>query len=137
MDSTVPPQETAKAPRTLKPLSWLDRLLALNIFLAVRVTRRLTLDSSHSGQMVIGVLLGNFVPSTSRVLNATKFIDVSLPIAVRVHAIPGDKLISVKIGLLVMMWPILCRISFTSLRLVFRDRKIWIHLGFVRCQSRL
>lgn len=40
-----------------------------------------------------------------------------------------------QVGLLVMMWPILCRISFSSLRLVFRDRRIWHHLAFVRFLS--
>lgn len=71
----------------LKPLGWLDKLLAVWIILA----------------MAIGILLGAFVPSAREVLNQTKFVNVSLPIA---------------IGLLVMMWPILCRVSYTSLRYV-------------------
>ena len=71
----------------LKPLGWLDKLLALWIILA----------------MAVGILLGAFVPSAREVLNQTKFVNVSLPSA---------------IGLLVMMWPILCRVSYTSLRCV-------------------
>lgn len=29
-----------------------------------------------------------------------------------------------------MMWPILCRVSLYELRLLFRDRKVWVHIGF-------
>ena len=47
-----------------KGLSLLDRFLALWIFLA----------------MVIGILLGNFVPETGPALQKGKFVDVSLPI---------------------------------------------------------
>jgi ACR3 family arsenite efflux pump ArsB len=81
--------------------------------------------------MVVGVLLGQFVPSTSTVLNATTFVDVSVPIAVSHPSIRLYASETPQIGLLVMMWPILCRISFASLRLVFKDRKIWYHLAFV------
>lgn len=48
----------------LKGLGWLDRFLALWIFLA----------------MVLGILLGNFVPNTSEALEKGKFVDVSIPI---------------------------------------------------------
>ena len=47
-----------------KSLGLLDRLLALWIFLA----------------MVLGVLLGNFVPSTGPALQKGKFVGVSIPI---------------------------------------------------------
>ena len=47
-----------------KSLGWLDRLLAVWILLA----------------MVIGVLLGNFVPETGPALDKGKFVGVSVPI---------------------------------------------------------
>lgn len=47
-----------------KSLGWLDRFLALWILLA----------------MVIGVLLGNFVPETGPALQNGKFVGVSVPI---------------------------------------------------------
>lgn len=48
----------------IKRLSFLDRFLALWIFLA----------------MVLGILLGCFVPGTQRVLNTATFVSVSAPI---------------------------------------------------------
>lgn len=47
-----------------KALGWLDRFLAVWIFLA----------------MVIGILLGNFVPNTNTALEKGKFVGVSVPI---------------------------------------------------------
>lgn len=49
-----------------KALGWLDRLLALWILLA----------------MVVGILLGNFVPETGPALQKGKFVGVSIPIGV-------------------------------------------------------
>lgn len=50
----------------IKKLSFLDRFLALWIFLA----------------MVLGILLGCFVPGTQEVLNTAKLIGVSAPIGI-------------------------------------------------------
>jgi len=47
-----------------KGLGWLDRFLALWIFLA----------------MAIGIILGNFVPNTGPALQKGKFVGVSVPI---------------------------------------------------------
>lgn len=47
-----------------KALGWLDRLLAIWILLAI----------------IIGILLGNFVPSTGPALQHGKFVGVSVPI---------------------------------------------------------
>ena len=47
-----------------KSLGWLDRFLALWIFLA----------------MTIGIILGNFVPNTGPALQKGKFVGVSIPI---------------------------------------------------------
>lgn len=60
---------SAPAPRredfsAFKALGWLDRFLALWIFLA----------------MAVGIILGNFVPSTGPALQKGKFVGVSVPI---------------------------------------------------------
>jgi ACR3 family arsenite transporter len=47
-----------------KSLGWIDRFLALWIFLA----------------MAIGIILGNFVPNTGPALQKGKFVGVSIPI---------------------------------------------------------
>lgn len=47
-----------------KSLGWLDRFLALWILLAI----------------IIGIVLGNFVPSTGPALQRGKFVGVSIPI---------------------------------------------------------
>lgn len=80
-------------------LGLLDRFLAVWIFLA----------------MAIGIILGNFVPSTGPALQRGQFVGVSVPIAV---------------GLLVMMYPILCKVRFETLHLVMRERQIWVQIGF-------
>jgi len=59
-----------------KALGWLDRLLALWILLA----------------MIIGVLLGNFVPNTGPALQKGKFVGVSIPIGKKhlPHTFPSN-----------------------------------------------
>lgn len=80
-------------------LGWLDRLLVLWILLAI----------------IIGMVLGNFVPNISEKLQQGEFVGVSVPIA---------------IGLLVMMYPILCKVQYEKLHRVFAHRQIWIQIGF-------
>ncbi|KAK3669714.1 arsenicals resistance [Recurvomyces mirabilis] len=82
-----------------KALGWLDRFLAVWILLA----------------MIIGILLGNFVPSTGPALQKGKFVGVSIPIA---------------IGLLVMMYPILCKVKYETLHRAFAKKELWIQVGF-------
>ncbi|KAL2049724.1 hypothetical protein ABVK25_010065 [Lepraria finkii] len=100
-----PEQQTAlpSSPKTkisdFKSLGLLDRLLALWIFLA----------------MLIGILLGNFVPSAGPALQKGKFVGVSVPIAV---------------GLLAMMYPILCKVRFETVHLAFRKKDIWVQIAF-------
>lgn len=65
--------------------------------------------------MVIGVLLGNFVEQTGPALQKGKFVGVSIPIA---------------LGLLVMMYPILCKVRYETLHHLFRTRALWIQIGF-------
>lgn len=63
--SSSPPSDEEEPPSSAyKALGWLDRLLALWILLA----------------MIIGILLGNFVPSTGPTLEKGKFVGVSIPI---------------------------------------------------------
>ncbi|KAK5290123.1 arsenicals resistance [Exophiala xenobiotica] len=65
--------------------------------------------------IIIGILLGNFVDSVGPALQKGKFINVSVPIAV---------------GLLVMMYPILCKVKYETLHRMFAHRQIWVQLGF-------
>ncbi|KAK1451172.1 arsenical-resistance protein [Colletotrichum cuscutae] len=88
-----------QGPSVFKSLGILDRFLAVWIFLA----------------MLIGILLGTFVPNARPALQQGKFAGVSVPIAV---------------GLLVMMYPILCKVQYEKLHTIFRTREIWIQLGF-------
>ncbi|KAJ5267095.1 sodium bile acid symporter family-domain-containing protein [Penicillium angulare] len=97
--STKEAEETTSKQSAFKSLGWLDRFLALWIFLA----------------MAIGIILGNFVQNTGPALQKGKFVGVSIPIA---------------IGLLVMMYPILCKVRYESLHHVFRERGIWIQIAF-------
>ncbi|CDM30471.1 Bile acid:sodium symporter [Penicillium roqueforti FM164] len=96
---TSSPDEPQKKESMFSSLGILDRFLAIWIFLA----------------MAIGIILGNFVPSTGPALQRGKFVGVSVPIAV---------------GLLVMMYPILCKIRFESLHHVLRAKDIWIQIAF-------
>lgn len=56
----------------LKRLAWLDKLLAVWIILA----------------MAVGIILGEFVPQTSVVLEKVKFVDVSLPLGAVLFRFP-------------------------------------------------
>ncbi|KAK5940496.1 arsenicals resistance [Knufia obscura] len=93
------PAETGNKRSVYAGLGWLDRLLALWILLAI----------------IIGMVLGNFVPNISDKLQQGEFVGVSVPIAV---------------GLLVMMYPILCKVQYETLHRVFAHRQIWIQIGF-------
>ncbi|OTA93749.1 hypothetical protein M434DRAFT_30589 [Hypoxylon sp. CO27-5] len=93
------PPTTARKQSSFKSLGWLDRFLAVWILLA----------------MVIGILLGNFVPETADALQKGQFVGVSLPIAV---------------GLLVMMYPILCKVRYEILHEIFSHRGIWKQIAF-------
>ncbi|KAK7222668.1 hypothetical protein V2G26_010671 [Clonostachys chloroleuca] len=92
------PRETDGS-SAFKALGWLDRLLALWIFLA----------------MAIGIILGNFVPNVGSDLKKGELVGVSVPIAV---------------GLLVMMYPILCKVRYEALPQIFKEREVWVQLLF-------
>ncbi|KII92144.1 hypothetical protein PLICRDRAFT_172280 [Plicaturopsis crispa FD-325 SS-3] len=63
--------------------------------------------------MIVGVVIGEFVPSVQPAFDTVRFDSVSVPIA---------------IGLILMMWPILTKVQYETLPTIFRSRKIWTHL---------
>lgn len=99
-----------------KSLGLLDRFLALWIFLA----------------MLIGILLGNFVDNIGPALQKGTFVGVSIPIgpclknALLSHQANSHP----AVGLLVMMYPILCKVQFESLHHIFREREVWKQILF-------
>lgn len=99
-----------------KSLGLLDRFLALWIFLA----------------MVIGILLGNFVSSTGPALQKGKFVGVSIPIGTSPNPPHSrrNELMDEAVGLLVMMYPILCKVRYETLHKAFRGREIWVQIAF-------
>ncbi|PLB42008.1 arsenic resistance protein [Aspergillus candidus] len=98
--STVDGERNEREPTSaFKQLGILDQFLALWIFIA----------------MAVGIILGNFVPNTSKALDRGKFVGVSIPIAV---------------GLLVMMYPILCKVRYETLHRSFSEKSLWIQVGF-------
>ncbi|KAF3061810.1 Arsenical-resistance protein Acr3 [Daldinia childiae] len=90
---------TSQKQSVFKSLGWLDRFLAIWIFLA----------------MAIGIILGNFVPEIGHALQKGQFVGVSVPIAV---------------GLLVMMYPILCKVRYETLHEIFSHRGVWKQIAF-------
>lgn len=65
--------------------------------------------------MAIGIILGYFEPSTGPALQKGGLAGVSIPIA---------------IGLLIMMYPILCKVRYETLHQLLRLRALWIQVGF-------
>ncbi|MFC3300427.1 ACR3 family arsenite efflux transporter [Arthrobacter agilis] len=61
--------------------------------------------------MVVGLLLGRFVPGIAGALDAAKVAGVSLPIA---------------LGLLVMMYPVLAKVRYGETGAVLRDRRLMV-----------
>ncbi|THW66528.1 arsenical-resistance protein ACR3 [Aureobasidium pullulans] len=113
ISSTVAPHnpptdiEKQKIEETIEPdkVSTIKGLGWLDRFLAIWIILA----------MAIGILLGNFVPETGPALEKGKFVGVSVPIA---------------IGLLVMMYPILCKVKYETLHLAFKTKKLWTQIGF-------
>lgn len=77
----------------------LDRLSALDRFLPLWI----------GAAMILGLGLGALVPDLNRALDRVKIDTVSLPIAV---------------GLLVMMYPVLAKVRYSSLKDVTADRRL-------------
>lgn len=101
-----------------KALGLLDQLLALWIFLA----------------MAIGILLGNFVPSTGPTLQKGQFVGVPVPISEFMRGMGmgnrGVLIMMTAVGLLVMMYPIMCKVRYEELHIILQARKIWVQIGF-------
>lgn len=104
----------------MKRLAILDRFLALWIILS----------------MGVGIILGYFVPNISVVLESVKFVDVSLPLGKQTPSLAFVSKLELTIffipaiALILMMWPILCRVSPSALLRLFAGREIWYHLLF-------
>ncbi|TFB00263.1 Arsenical-resistance protein Acr3 [Trichoderma ghanense] len=89
-------------------LGLLDRFLAIWIFLA----------------MAVGIILGNFAPSMSPALAKGTFVGEFFAILIRhINA-------WIAVGLLVMMYPILCKVQYESLHQLLTKRALWKQIGF-------
>lgn len=103
-----------------KSLGILDRFLAVWIFLA----------------MLVGILLGNFVPGTGDALEKGKFVGVSVPIGryFLLESLYHQQFFNLfpflAVGLLVMMYPILCKVRYESLHEILATRDIWKQILF-------
>ncbi|KAJ7487824.1 sodium bile acid symporter family-domain-containing protein [Mycena latifolia] len=64
--------------------------------------------------MIIGVLIGEYVPTVQDAFNTARFDGVSIPIV---------------IGLIVMMWPVLTKVQYERIPQIFRSPGIWTHIG--------
>ncbi|KAG5640808.1 hypothetical protein DXG03_006955 [Asterophora parasitica] len=96
--SLVLAQDTVAPKGILKELSLLDKLLSPLIVVV----------------MIIGVVIGVFVPNVQKAFDTVRFDSVSVPIA---------------IGLIVMMWPILTKVQYEQLPKLFTSSRIWLHIG--------
>lgn len=91
--------EELSVAKVMKGLSFIDRYLAVWIIAA----------------MVLGVLLGVFVPNIQDSLDVVQIDKVSLPVA---------------LGLWIMMYPVLCKVRYEVLGGLFKNRAFWGQLGF-------
>lgn len=63
--------------------------------------------------MIIGVVIGYYAPNVQESFQTVQFGSVSVPIAV---------------GLLVMMYPVLCKIQYERMHIILNDRRVWIQI---------
>jgi len=92
MSTTI---KDVEQPRVMKEMSFLDRWLPAWIIAA----------------MILGLLLGRFIPGLDTALEAVTIGSVSLPIAV---------------GLLVMMYPVLAKVRYDETRRIGADKRLLI-----------
>ncbi|KAI9244625.1 arsenical-resistance protein [Sporodiniella umbellata] len=64
--------------------------------------------------MIIGILIGYFVPGVQHSFKTVQFGSVSVPIA---------------IGLLIMMYPVLCKVQYEKMHIILFKKQIWIQIG--------
>lgn len=104
-----------KSTSAFKALSFLDRFLALWIFLA----------------MALGIVLGATVPETGKALQQGQFVGVSVPIG---KSSMTDRRLETNqntaVGLLIMMYPILCKVRYESLHELLSHRAMWKQICF-------
>ncbi|KAH0364545.1 arsenical-resistance protein, partial [Aureobasidium melanogenum] len=96
-------------------LSDIEEFVAPTLMNNLELNSTILEDTGQAWNTCHGILLGNFVPSTGRALQKGQFVGVSAPIAV---------------GLLVMMYPILCKVQYETLHLAFKSKQLWIQVGF-------
>ncbi|PVV03172.1 hypothetical protein BB560_002360 [Smittium megazygosporum] len=65
--------------------------------------------------MVAGVLIGYYVPDVNKKLGSSRFADVNIPMAV---------------GLIWMMYPILCKVRYEILHKILNQKAIWKYIAF-------
>ncbi|KZT08368.1 arsenical-resistance protein ACR3 [Laetiporus sulphureus 93-53] len=81
----------------MKKLSLMDKILTPAILVA----------------MIVGVVIGEFVPNVQPAFDTARFASVSAPIAV---------------GLIVMMWPILTKVQYEALPRILPTRTMAVHI---------
>lgn len=81
----------------MRQLSFLDRFLVVWILLA----------------MIVGVLIGYYVPGVQEAFSTVQFGSVSVPIA---------------IGLLVMMYPVLCKVEYERIPAILTTKEAWLQI---------
>ncbi|KAJ7470248.1 sodium bile acid symporter family-domain-containing protein [Mycena galericulata] len=63
--------------------------------------------------MIVGVLIGEYVPTVQSAFNTAQFHGVSIPIVVGLS----------------QMWPVLTKVQYETMSQIFRDSGIWMHIG--------
>jgi len=108
-----------------KSLSFFDRYLAFFILLA----------------MITGVLIGVYAPKrVERAFGGAEWQGVSVRKSAFLHSsldaqkrffalnIAAHHLIAILVGLIIMMWPVLTKVQYEVLPLLFRSRRLWVHI---------
>ena len=98
-------------------MSILDRLLTPTILIC----------------MIVGVIIGEFVPNVQRAFDTARFQGVSVRTSgfrepIHRHS---DQLFSptaIAVGLIVMMWPVLTKVQYESLPSLFASRRLVYHI---------
>ncbi|KAI9489750.1 arsenical-resistance protein [Zychaea mexicana] len=64
--------------------------------------------------MIVGVLIGYYVPGVQESFETVQFASVSVPIA---------------IGLLIMMYPVLCKVQYERMPSILMTKQVWIQMA--------
>ena len=107
----------------IKGLSFLDRYLAIWVLLA----------------MIIGCIIGNYSKNIDEVFTQKTLAGVSVRESRTVVSdsqlsslslnLPSALLPAIVVGLLVMMWPTLCKVQYEKLTTMFMTRDLWVQIG--------